>query len=65
MRRAYGAHRAISQATLAEYIAESIQRRIAEGWAWTWAEYGVSDRLRQQVQELLERQQAACRRRTA
>jgi hypothetical protein len=32
-----------SPAVLAQYIAESIQSRTAEGRAWTFHEYGIQD----------------------
>lgn len=48
-RRAFGAQRLTTPAQRAQYVAESIQQRQAEGRAWTWADYGLAENLNQQA----------------
>lgn len=42
-RKAYGAHRKVSNEQKAQFIAESIMFRMIEGREWSWLEYGLSD----------------------
>ncbi len=59
-RKAYGAHRKVTEQQKAIFIAESITRREAEGRAWTWADYGIDGNSRriEQVNAVLHQQAA-------
>jgi hypothetical protein len=48
-RRAYGVHRPTTPQQRAQYVAESIALRQAEGRSWTWADYGLTENLTQQA----------------
>jgi hypothetical protein len=48
-RRAYGAHRTMSQAVKARNVGESILRRERDGQLWSWPAYGLTPGSAQQV----------------
>lgn len=48
-RRAFGAQRPTTPAQRAQYVAESITQRQAEGRSWTWADYGLAENRTQQA----------------
>lgn len=48
-RRAFGVQRPTTPTQRAQYVAESIALRQAEGRTWTWADYGLAENLGQQA----------------
>lgn len=48
-RRAFGHQRPTTPAQRAQYAAESILLRQAEGRPWTWADYGLAENLDQRA----------------
>jgi len=53
-RKAYGAHRKVTEQQKAVFIAESITRREAEGRPWSFTDYRIADNSR-----MIERVHAA------
>lgn len=60
-RKAYGAHRKVTEAQRALFIAESITRREAEGRPWSFADYGIDNNpgMIERVHAVLHQAQAA------
>lgn len=52
-RRAYGAHRKVTNEQKAQFIAESIMFRIGEGREWRFDEYGATDDVRTMAEIIL------------
>lgn len=48
-RQAFGAQRPTTPAQRAQYVAESITQRQIAGRSWTWADYGLAEKLDQQA----------------